>query len=126
MELSSVLRRWSWPLRHAPQPVCVKTGAGLFFFKKKVDDEFFATPDDEEFWKPDDYVTGFFVNLLLEVGIPRNDAITENTVALFVCMCIRTATFVSKTSKSLFLSLDLLTGQTAAAEAAEAFFLRNT
>ena len=26
---SSVLRRWSWPLRHAPQPVCVDAGAGL-------------------------------------------------------------------------------------------------
>ena len=78
--------------------------------KKSVDDEFVATPEDEEFWEPDDYITGFFVNQLhLEVGIARNDAITENTVALFVGMCIRTATFfVSKTSKSLFLSLNLL------------------
>ena len=25
----SVLRRWSWPLHHAPQPVCVDAGAGL-------------------------------------------------------------------------------------------------
>ena len=43
----------------------------------------------------------------------RNDAIRENTFALFVGMCIRTATFtVGKpgASKSLFLSLDLLTG----------------
>ena len=56
------------------------------------------------------YITGFFVNQLhLEVGIAQNDAITKNTVALVVGMCIRTATFfVGKpgTSKSLFLSLD--------------------
>ena len=24
-----VLRRWSWPLRHAPQPLCVEAGAEL-------------------------------------------------------------------------------------------------
>ena len=60
-----------------------------------MDDEFFATPDGEEFWEPYDYITSFIVNQLhLEVGIAQNDAITENTVALFVSMCIRTATFI--------------------------------
>ena len=47
--------------------------------------------------------------LHLEVGIAWNDAITTNTVALFVGMYFPTATFfVGKpgTSKSLFLSLD--------------------
>ena len=77
-------------------------------------DEFFATPDGAEFWEPYDCITGFIVNQLhQEVGIARNDAIRENTFALFVGMCIRTATFtVGKpgASKSLFLSLDLLTG----------------
>ena len=54
-------------------------------------------------------------------GHHRNDAIKENTFALFVGMCIRTATFiVARHIESM--SLDLLTGQTAAAEAAEAFF----
>ena len=61
---------------------------------QKRGNEFFATPDGEEFWEPYDYITGFFLSQLhLEVGIARNDAITENTVALFVGMCIRTATF---------------------------------
>ena len=77
-----------------------------------MDDEFFATPDGEEFWEP--YETGFIVNQLhLEVGIARNDAIGKNAFALFVGMCIRTTTFIvgkPNTSKSLFLSLDLLTG----------------
>ena len=44
---------------------------------------------------------------------------------LFFSMCIRTATFIvgkPNTSKSLFLSLDLLTGQMSAAEAVGAFF----
>ena len=93
---------------------------------KGANDEFFATPDGKKSWEPYDYITGFMVNQLhLEVGIARNDAITENTFALFVGMCIRTATFIvgkPGASKSLFLSLDLLTGQTAAAEAAVAFF----
>ena len=81
---------------------------------KGVDDEFFATPDGEEFWEPYDYITGFIVNQLhLEVSIARKVAIRENTFALFVGMCIRTATFIvgkPGSSKSLFLSLDLLTG----------------
>ena len=93
---------------------------------KSVDDKFFTTPDGQCSGKPYDYITGFFVNQLhLEVGIARNDAITENTFALFVGMCIRTVTFFvgkPRTSESLFLSLDLLQSQTAAAEAAEAFF----
>ena len=96
---------------------------------KSVDDEVFATPNGKEFWEPYDYITGFFVNQLhLEVGIAWNDAITENTVALFVGMCIRTATFfVGKpgTSKSLFLSLNLLTGQSAAATWAYLFLRRS-
>ena len=55
---------------------------------KGVDDEFFATPDGEEFLEP-------FVNQLhLKVSIARNDAIRENTFALFVGMCIRTATII--------------------------------
>ena len=62
---------------------------------KGVDDEFFATPDDNEFWEPYDYITGFIVNQLhLEVGIARNHAIRKNTIALFVGMCIRTTTFI--------------------------------
>ena len=141
--LTCVYRCWSWAR------------------VKSVDDEFFATPDGKKFWDPCGYIAGFIINQLhLEVGVARNDAITENTVTLFVGMCIRTATFIvgkPGTSKSLFLLLDLLTsmmlnrkhpfegsfpsytkkvfqcdplvtpksiraGQTAAAEAAEAFF----
>ena len=80
---------------------------------KGVDDEFFATPNGEEFWEPYTYITGFIINQLhMKMGVARNDAIMENTVTLFVVMCIRTATFIvgkPGTSKSLFLSLDLLT-----------------
>ena len=37
---------------------------------KGVDDEFFTTPNGEEFWEPYDHITGFIVNQLhLEVGI---------------------------------------------------------
>ena len=62
---------------------------------QKCGNEFFATPDGKKkIWIPYDYITGFFLNQLhLEVGIARNDAITENTVALFIVMCIRTTTF---------------------------------
>ena len=79
---------------------------------KGVDDEFFATPEGEDFWEPYEFITGFIVNQLhLEVGIARNDAIRENTFALFVGMCTRTATFiVGKPGTSKSLSLDLLTG----------------
>ena len=59
-----------------------------------------------------EYIAGFIVNQLhLEVGIARNDAIRENTFALFVGMRTRTATFiVVKPGASKSLSLDLLTG----------------
>ena len=59
------------------------------------DDNFFATLNGKKFWEPCDYITGFIVNQLhLEVGIARNDAIRENTFALFVGMCIRTTNFI--------------------------------
>ena len=61
---------------------------------KGVDDEFFPTPDGEEFWEPYDYITGFIVNQLhLEVGITGR-CHHGTHVCAFVGMCIRTASFI--------------------------------
>ena len=85
---------------------------------KDVDNEFFATPKGEDFWKSYDYITGFIVNQLHNlVSITRNDTIRENMFALFVGTCTTFIVGKPGTSKSL-----LLTGRTAAAEATEAFF----
>ena len=52
---SSVRRRWSWPLRHAPQPVCVDAELGSL---QNVVDEIFTIPNGEEFWEPYVYIIG--------------------------------------------------------------------
>eukprot|EP00927_Polykrikos_kofoidii_P014152 TRINITY_DN16176_c0_g1_i2.p1 TRINITY_DN16176_c0_g1~~TRINITY_DN16176_c0_g1_i2.p1 ORF type:complete len:3105 (-),score=492.61 TRINITY_DN16176_c0_g1_i2:105-9254(-) len=79
---------------------------------KGFDKDFFPTPEGEEFWAPYKDLTGFIVNQLhFEIGIARNDAIRENTFALFVGMCTGTATFiVGKPGTSKSLSLDMLAG----------------
>ena len=52
-KLSLVLRRWSWPLRHAPQPVCVKAGAGL------TSKAWTTNSLQLQMGEPYDYITGF-------------------------------------------------------------------
>eukprot|EP00971_Amphidinium_carterae_P141509 2804008-Amphidinium_carterae.1 len=71
---------------------------------------FLEVPTDDEFWEPHRELTTFVCNQLnLEVGIARNDAMRENTFALFAGICTGTTTFlVGKPGTTKSLSMDLL------------------
>ena len=86
---SSVLRRWSLPSRHAPQPVCVEAEAGLAskaWTTRSSQLQMVKNSGNPHWFHCQPTPPGS--------GQHRNDAIRENTFALFVSICIRTATFI--------------------------------
>ena len=90
---SSVLRRWSWPLRHAPQPVCVSRlelsslqRRGRRVLRNSKLSRILGALQLHHWFHCQPTPPG--------CGHHRNDAIRRNMFALFVSMCIRTATFI--------------------------------
>ena len=79
---------------------------------QNVDDEFFTIPNGEEIWAPFVYIIGFMVNQLK----------TRLRSSLACAFAQRPSSWASRAHRVPVPVANLLTGQTAAAEAAEASF----